>query len=95
MWLLSLHLNEKKSTIIVILECTGSFTALELLWIFICLLIASVWCVCRFPISMEWNGEVVTEKVVWFQYESDITLNSNVFEVAHKLVQKHFPGMWH
>lgn len=43
---------------------------------------------------MEWNGEVVTEKVVWFQYESDITLNSNVFEVAHKLVQKHFPGMW-
>lgn len=45
-----------------------------------------------FPISMEWNGEVVTEKVVWFQYESDITLNSNVFEVAHKLVQKHFPG---
>lgn len=43
---------------------------------------------------MEWNGEVVSEKVVWFQYESDITLNSNVFEVAQKLVQKHFPGIY-
>lgn len=46
----------------------------------------------RFPISLEWNGKVVGEKVVWFQYEADPILNSNVFEVAHKLVQKHFPG---
>ncbi|KAK3102693.1 hypothetical protein FSP39_013188 [Pinctada imbricata] len=45
-----------------------------------------------FPISLEWNGQVVAEKVVWFQYESDPTLNSNVFEVAQSLVQKHFPG---
>ncbi|XP_052065392.1 deubiquitinating protein VCPIP1-like [Mytilus californianus] len=45
-----------------------------------------------FPISMEWNGEVVAEKVMWFQYESNDSLNSNVFEVAQKLVQKHFPG---
>lgn len=45
-----------------------------------------------FPISMEWNGEAVAEKVVWFQHETDDSLNSNVFEVAQKMVQKHFPG---
>lgn len=45
-----------------------------------------------FPISLEWNGQVVAEKVVWFQYETDDSLNSNVFEVAQKMVQKHFPG---
>lgn len=46
-----------------------------------------------FPITLEWNGAVVGEKVTWFQYESDISLNSNVYEVANKLVQKHFPGI--
>ena len=35
---------------------------------------------------------MVAEKVVWFQYESVDSLNSNVFEVAQKLVQQHFPG---
>ncbi|CAH1785484.1 unnamed protein product [Owenia fusiformis] len=45
-----------------------------------------------FPITLEWAGKVVGEKVVWFQYESIPDLNSNVYEVAQKLVQKHFPG---
>ena len=42
---------------------------------------------------MEWNGQVVSEKVAWFQYETDNSYNSNVFEVAQKMVQKHFPGI--
>ncbi|XP_064634580.1 deubiquitinating protein VCPIP1-like isoform X2 [Lineus longissimus] len=45
-----------------------------------------------FPISLEWTGKVIVEKVVWWQYETDTSLNSNVFEVAQELVQKHFPG---
>ncbi|XP_053384067.1 deubiquitinating protein VCPIP1-like [Mercenaria mercenaria] len=45
-----------------------------------------------FPISLQWGGKSVTEKIAWFQYESDPTLNSNVFEVAQSVVQKHFPG---
>ena len=49
-------------------------------------------CFHRFPITLEWNGKVVAEKVIWFQYESDVSLNSNVFQVAQGLVQKHFPG---
>ena len=49
--------------------------------------------ICSYPISMEWNGQVVSEKVAWFQYETDNSCNSNVFEVAQKMVQKHFPGI--
>lgn len=45
-----------------------------------------------FPISLEWNGTTVKETVFWFQYEQDPSLNSNVYDVASKLVQKHFPG---
>ncbi|KAL4225382.1 Deubiquitinating protein [Mactra antiquata] len=45
-----------------------------------------------FPISLQWGGKLVTEKIAWFQFESDPTLNSNVFEVAQSVVQKHFPG---
>ncbi|XP_043921815.1 deubiquitinating protein VCPIP1-like [Protopterus annectens] len=45
-----------------------------------------------FPITLEWNGRVVRETVYWFQYESDLSLNSNVYDVAIKLVTKHFPG---
>ena len=32
------------------------------------------------------------EEVTWFEDESDPTLNSNVYEIAQQLVQKHFPG---
>lgn len=45
-----------------------------------------------FPISLEWNGTTVKDTVFWFQYELDPSLNSNVYDVASKLVQKHFPG---
>ncbi|KAM4705412.1 deubiquitinating protein VCPIP1 [Rhinophrynus dorsalis] len=45
-----------------------------------------------FPITLEWAGRVVRETVYWFQYESDVNLNSNVYDVAMKLVTKHFPG---
>ncbi|KAJ0059254.1 hypothetical protein NL108_011293 [Boleophthalmus pectinirostris] len=45
-----------------------------------------------FPITLEWAGRVVRETVYWFQYETDPTLNSNVYDVAMKLVTKHFPG---
>ncbi|CAB1437621.1 unnamed protein product [Pleuronectes platessa] len=45
-----------------------------------------------FPITLEWGGRVVRETVYWFQYEADTALNSNVYDVAMKLVTKHFPG---
>lgn len=45
-----------------------------------------------FPITLEWGGRVVRETVYWFQYEADPSLNSNVYDVAMKLVTKHFPG---
>ncbi|XP_035526351.1 deubiquitinating protein VCIP135 [Morone saxatilis] len=45
-----------------------------------------------FPITLEWGGRVVRETVYWFQYEADPALNSNVYDVAMKLVTKHFPG---
>lgn len=45
-----------------------------------------------FPITLEWGGRVVRETVYWFQYETDSALNSNVYDVAMKLVTKHFPG---
>jgi len=41
---------------------------------------------------LEWGGQTVSEVVYWFQYEQDTSLNSNVYDVAAKLVQKHFPG---
>ncbi|XP_076837367.1 deubiquitinating protein VCPIP1 [Brachyhypopomus gauderio] len=45
-----------------------------------------------FPITLEWAGRVVRETVYWFQYELDPALNSNVYDVAMRLVTKHFPG---
>ncbi|KAM8839277.1 LOW QUALITY PROTEIN: deubiquitinating protein VCPIP1 [Synchiropus picturatus] len=45
-----------------------------------------------FPITLEWGGRVVRETVHWFQYEADAALNSNVYDVAMRLVTKHFPG---
>lgn len=45
-----------------------------------------------FPITLEWGGRVVRETVYWFQYETEPSLNSNVYDVAMKLVTKHFPG---
>ncbi|XP_061587627.1 deubiquitinating protein VCPIP1 [Cololabis saira] len=45
-----------------------------------------------FPITLEWGGRVVRESVHWFQYEAEAALNSNVYDVAMRLVTKHFPG---
>lgn len=46
----------------------------------------------RFPITLDWAGQSVTETVHWFQYEPNPEDNSNVYDVAANLVQKHFPG---
>ena len=36
---------------------------------------------------------MVTMEAYWFQYEvSDPSLNSNAYDVARELVNKHFPG---
>lgn len=42
---------------------------------------------------LEWNNKKVEERVAWFQHETDPQLNSNVYQVAENLVQKHFPGI--
>ena len=46
----------------------------------------------RIPVSLEWGGKNIKESVYWFQHESDESSNSNVYEVAGRLVQNHFPG---
>ena len=43
-------------------------------------------------VSLDWNGKKIEEQVFWFDNESDPSLNSNVFEIATAVVQKHFPG---
>ncbi|CAB4042378.1 deubiquitinating VCIP135, partial, partial [Paramuricea clavata] len=43
-------------------------------------------------VSLEWNGKKIEEQVFWFDNESDPSLNSNVYEMATSVVQKHFPG---
>lgn len=53
--------------------------------------IVFVLCV-QIPVMMAWKGREATEVIAWFQYESDPSLNSNVFHVASCVVQKHFPG---
>ncbi|EDO31070.1 predicted protein, partial [Nematostella vectensis] len=44
------------------------------------------------PVTLEWGGKAVKETVHWFQNERDVSMNSNVYAVASKLVQKYFPG---
>jgi hypothetical protein len=46
----------------------------------------------QIPVMMTWKGREATEIIAWFQYEGDPKLNSNVFQVASYVVQKHFPG---
>lgn len=43
-------------------------------------------------VPMDWCGKKVEDTVCWFQDESDPAMNSNVYQVAQDLVQKHFPG---
>jgi len=44
------------------------------------------------PVMMTWKGREAMEIIAWFQYEGDPKLNSNVYQVASYVVQKHFPG---
>ena len=47
----------------------------------------------RIPVKLEWNNVTKTDFVYWFQYENE-SLNSNAFELAQDMVQKHFPGVF-
>ncbi|XP_077979065.1 deubiquitinating protein VCPIP1-like [Glandiceps talaboti] len=44
------------------------------------------------PVELSWGGKSVKETVYWFQYESIPAMNSNAYEIASDLTQKHFPG---
>uniref|UniRef100_A0A1B6F1W1 OTU domain-containing protein n=1 Tax=Cuerna arida TaxID=1464854 RepID=A0A1B6F1W1_9HEMI len=44
------------------------------------------------PVVLQWNGVTVADIVHWFQYESQRHLNSNAYQIASFLLQKHFPG---
>ena len=46
----------------------------------------------KIPVSFEWNGTKKEDIVHWFQNESDASNNSNAFDLAQKIVHKHFPG---
>ncbi len=46
----------------------------------------------RVPLSLDWGNQTIQETIHWFEDESDPSLNSNAFEVAQQIVQKHFPG---
>ncbi len=41
---------------------------------------------------MSWGGRTKEISVHWFQFESDPTRNSNVYEVAQKAINDNFPG---
>lgn len=56
------------------------------------MIIAVDLCLLSFPVILAYNGKTILETVHWFQNESDPFLNSNAFDVAGELVQKHFPG---
>ena len=49
-------------------------------------------CAFRVPLSLTWGGRTISIEVYWFQYESDASRNSNVYQVANKAVSDHFPG---
>ena len=46
----------------------------------------------KIAVVLEWTGLTKNDFVYWFQHESNDALNSNAFELAQKVVQKHFPG---
>lgn len=46
----------------------------------------------RVPLSLSWGGKTISIEVYWFQYESEPSRNSNVYQVANKAVSDHFPG---
>lgn len=46
----------------------------------------------KIPVTFEWEGKKREDIIYWFQNESDTSLNSNAFDLAQKVVHKHFPG---
>ena len=48
----------------------------------------------RLPIPLDWGGQKCVDVVRWWDNESDPELNSNVYQVARELIQRHFPGLW-
>ena len=47
---------------------------------------------CRVPLTLTWKNISKKIDIYWFQYESDPSRNSNVYEVAQKVVNDNFPG---
>ncbi|XP_029651121.1 deubiquitinating protein VCIP135 [Octopus sinensis] len=45
-----------------------------------------------FTIPLKCKQRTVNATVEWFQQESDSSYNSNAFQVAEEILQKHFPG---
>ena len=46
----------------------------------------------RVPLTLTWKNISKKIDIFWFQYESDPSRNSNVYEVAQKVVNDNFPG---
>ena len=46
----------------------------------------------RVPLTLTWKNISKKIDIYWFQYESDPARNSNVYEVAQKVVNDNFPG---
>eukprot|EP00731_Ephydatia_muelleri_P024943 Em0017g26a len=46
----------------------------------------------KVPLSLTWGGISKTVTAYWFQYESNLELNSNAYDVASQLVNENFPG---
>ena len=47
---------------------------------------------CRVPLTLTWKNISKKIDIFWFQHESDPSRNSNVYEVAQKVVNDNFPG---
>lgn len=46
----------------------------------------------KIPISFEWKSRKIVEEVLWFQDESDPSLNSDPYQIAAFIIHKHLPG---
>lgn len=46
----------------------------------------------KIPISFEWKSRNIVEEVLWFQDESNPSLNSDPSQVAAFVIHKHLPG---
>ena len=44
------------------------------------------------PVRLDWQGEVKEVSVYWFEGESNPAFNSNAYQLASEVVNKHFPG---